>query len=68
MSIQRIIGLALLAAAVLLLFLGYQSSQGLDDQVSEALTGEYTDSTLWYWILAAIAGAAGGAMLFLGKK
>jgi hypothetical protein len=68
MSIQRIIGLALLAAGILLIFLGYQSSQGMDDQLSEAITGEYTDSTLWYWIVGVVAGAAGGAMLLFGRK
>lgn len=68
MNTQRIIGLALLVAGLLLLFLGYQSSQGLDDQLSEAITGEYTDSTLWYWIGGAVAGAAGAAMLLFGKK
>lgn len=68
MNMQRVIGLALLAAGILLLFLGYQSSQGMDDQLSEAITGEYTDSTLWYWIVGAIAAAAGAAMLLFGRK
>ncbi len=67
MTTKRIIGIALLAAGLLLLFLGYQSSQGMDDQISEALTGEYTDNTLWYWVLGAIGTAAGAAMLLLGR-
>lgn len=67
MTTKRIIGLALLAAGLLLLFLGYQSSQGMDDRVSEALTGEYTDSTVGYWVLGAISGVAGAAMLALGR-
>ncbi|MCC5868375.1 MAG: DUF3185 family protein [Gammaproteobacteria bacterium] len=67
MTTKRIIGLALLAAGLVLLFLGYQSSQGMDDRVSEALTGEYTDSTVWYWVLGAISSAAGVAMLVLGR-
>lgn len=67
MTTKRIIGIVLLAAGLLLLFLGYQSSQGMDDQVSEALTGEFTDSTVWYWVLGAIGTAAGAAMLLLGR-
>lgn len=67
MTTKRIVGIALLAAGLALLFLGYQSSQGMDDQFSEALTGEYTDSTMWYWVLGAIATAAGAAMLVLGR-
>jgi len=65
MNMNRAIGLALLAISVLMLFLGYQSSQGLDDQASEALTGEYTESTVWYWIIAAASGAGGAFMLVL---
>ncbi len=68
MTTKRIIGLVLLAVGLLLLFLGFQSSQGLDDQVSEALTGEYTDNTVWYWVAGAISSAAGGAMLLLGRN
>ena len=67
MTTKRIIGVALLAAGLVLLFLGYQSSQGMDDRVSEALTGEYTDSTVWYWVLGAISSAAVVAMLVLGR-
>ncbi|MCC5862237.1 MAG: DUF3185 family protein [Gammaproteobacteria bacterium] len=64
MSMKNIVGIAMLGVGILLLFLGYQSSQGMDDRVSEAVTGEYTDSTLWYWVLGAI-GTVGGAALFL---
>jgi len=68
MNTQRIIGLGILAAGLVLLFLGFQSSEGLDDQVSEALTGQYTDSTVWYWVMGAIGTVVGGAMLLLGPK
>lgn len=59
MHMKRLIGIGLLVAAVILFYLGYQSSQGLDDQISEAITGEYTDSTVWYWILGAVSGVVG---------
>lgn len=64
MSSKDIIGIAMLGLGLVLLFLGYQSSQGIDDRISAAVTGEYTDSTRWYWILGA-AGTVGGAALFL---
>ena len=59
MSAKRLIGVALLVAGLIVLFLGYQSSQGWDDQISEALTGEYTDSTMWYWITGGVASVVG---------
>jgi drug/metabolite transporter (DMT)-like permease len=66
MSPKKLIGVALLVAGVILLVLGYQSSQGLDDQISEALTGEFTDRTLWYWITGGMSSAIG--LVLLGGK
>lgn len=54
MSTPRIIGIVLIVIGVILLYLGFQSSQGLDDQISEAITGEYTDNTMTYWIASAL--------------
>lgn len=68
MSTQRIIGLALLAGGVILLFLGFQSAGGLDDQVAEAVTGRYTESTVGYWVAGGICAVAGAAMTALGRS
>lgn len=65
MHMKRLIGIALLVVGLVLLYLGYQSSQGLDDQISEAVTGEFTDSTVWYWILGAVSSVVGIVMLTL---
>ena len=40
----------------------------MGDQVIEAVTGRFTDSTTWYLILGAAATVAGVAMLVLGKS
>lgn len=63
MNMKVLIGAVLLVVGILLLYLGYQSSQGLDDQISEAVTGDYTESTVWYLILGAAAGVAGLVVL-----
>ncbi|HSH85038.1 MAG TPA: DUF3185 family protein [Guyparkeria sp.] len=68
MKPQQLIGLGLLVLGLILLFFGYQSSQGLDDQVTEALTGEYTDSTMFYWIAGAVSAVVGVVMLAIGRK
>lgn len=59
MNNNQILGCALLAAAAVLLYFGYQGSQSLADQVSETLTGRFTDSTTWYFVLGAVAAVAG---------
>ena len=66
MNSKNLIGIALLVVGLLLVFLGFQSSQGMDDQALESITGEYTDSTMWYWIVGA-ASAVVGAVLVLKR-
>lgn len=63
MQIQRVIAVVLVAAGLMLVFLGYQSSQGMDDQVTQAITGDYTDRTVWYWLVGGAAVLAGFFML-----
>lgn len=63
----KLVGIILLVVGVLLLFFGWQSSQGIDDQVTEAVTGRFTDTTVWYFILGAAAVAAGAFLAFMRK-
>ena len=65
MQIQRVMGLVLVVTGLVLMIFGYQSSQGMDDQVTQAVTGEYTDSTVWYWLAGAIACFAGSFLLLV---
>jgi uncharacterized membrane protein HdeD (DUF308 family) len=67
MNAKMVIGIVLLVVGLILLYLGYQSSQGFDDQVSEAITGEYTESTVWYWVLGAAAAIGGIALMVMPK-
>lgn len=66
MSMNRILALALIVVGGVLLYFGYQSSQGLDDQLSEALTGNFTDETIFYYIGGVVAVVAG--LVFLRRK
>jgi LPXTG-motif cell wall-anchored protein len=38
------------------------------DQISEALTGRYTDHTMWYLILGIVAAVGGGLLALFGKR
>ncbi len=68
MSTKDVVSIVMLVVGIILLFLGYQSSQGMDDRISEAVTGEYTDSTLWYWIFGAIGTVGGAALFLIGRR
>lgn len=68
MARDRILALVLLVVGLILLFFAYQSSQSLGDQVSEAVTGRFTDSTTWFLILGAASTVAGiGLLMFRGS-
>lgn len=65
MANNRIMAIVLLAVGFILLFFAYQSSQSVGDQVSEAVTGRFTDSTTWFMILGAVSAVSGvGLLLF----
>lgn len=63
MSTNQIIGLALLVVGAIFLYFGYQSSQGIEDQLYETFTGRFTDSTIWLFIAGAVAAVVGIGLL-----
>ena len=67
MGNQKLVGVVLLVVVVALLYFGYQSSQSVGGQISESLTGRFTDETMWYLIGGAAAAAAGAFMAFFKK-
>ncbi len=64
MSQSRIIGLVALVLGGVLLLLAWRASNAPIEQLSEALTGRYTNTTMWY-LLAGIAGVVIGGVLLL---
>ena len=58
----QILGAVALVIGVVLLGLAYHASNAPMDQVSNAITGRFTDQTMWYLILG-IAAAVGGVLL-----
>lgn len=67
MTINKILALVLIVVGVILLFFAYQSSQSLGDQITEAFTGRFTDSTIWYLIFGT-ASVVGGCLLLVNKS
>jgi drug/metabolite transporter (DMT)-like permease len=68
MSSNQIIGILLVAVGIFLLVFGYNASQAPLDQLSEAFTGKYRDSTMVYLVGGLISLAAGGALAMLGRR
>jgi hypothetical protein len=65
---SRIIGIALVAAGAILLYMGWNASEGLTEQAHEALTGRYTDETRNYFVGGGIAAVVGLVLLIFGVK
>lgn len=67
MGSQKLLGIILLVIGVILLVFGFNASQSLGDQVTETITGRFTDETMWYIIGGAVASVIGGFLAFARK-
>ena len=66
MSQTNIIGLVVLALGAVLLFFAWRASQAPVDQLTEALTGRFTGSTMWYLVGGVVGVVVGAGLLFRG--
>jgi len=64
MSKNRIIGIVLLVAGLIALYFGFNATSAPTEEISEALTGQYSDRTMLYLICGAASAVAGVVMLF----
>jgi hypothetical protein len=53
---------------VVLLGFAHHLSEAPIDQISNALTGRYTDSTMWYVIAGIAAVISGGLLTAFGRR
>ena len=69
MANKQLLGLILLVVGAILLYFGWQSTQSVGDQLTEAMTGRFTDGTMWLLIGGAIASVAGAFLFYpLGRR
>lgn len=68
MSSQRILGIALLVAGVILLVFGLQATDSVSESVKEGVTGTYTDKTTWFIVGGAAAAIIGGLITLFGGR
>jgi len=64
MNNNKIIGIILLVVGVITLYFGINATNAPMEEMTEALTGQYSDQTMLYLIGGAVAGIAGLVMLF----
>lgn len=67
MTQSNIIGLLVLAVGAVLLFFAWRASNAPVEQLSEALTGRYTDNTMLYLVGGVVGVVAGAALLYRGS-
>ncbi len=65
---QRIGGIVLLVAGVVLLMIGLNASDSFADRWSNFFTGHYTDETVWFMIGGAGLAIAGLVMTMAGGR
>ena len=67
MSERRILGLAILAIGIVLIVFGVTATHGMNEELSKAVTGKYTDETMWYIIGGIFLVVIGGGMSLLRR-
>ena len=68
LTTSRMLGAAALVLGLFLLALAYRATNAPIDQLSNALTGRYTDQTMWYMLGGIAATVTGGLLILFGKR
>lgn len=64
----QILGVVVLVVGIALLGFGYHASNAPLDQLSNTLTGRFTNQTMWYFVLGAAAALGGALLALFGKR
>jgi hypothetical protein len=67
MSLSSIFGPVLLVLGCALLFLGWRATTAPVEQLTEAVTGRYTSSTIWFVLSGLVASVSGAALILQGR-
>jgi drug/metabolite transporter (DMT)-like permease len=68
MRMTQILGIVALVIGLVLLGFAYHASNAPLDQVSDALTGRFTDQTMWYLTLGIVAAVGGVLLVAFGRQ
>lgn len=67
MSQKKIIGIVLLVVGIIAMYFGFNAANAPAGEITEALTGGYSDRTMLYLIGGAAATVVGAVMAFRGR-
>ena len=68
MNMSRVIGLVVLAIGVVLLGFAFHSTNAPMEELSNTLTGRYSDRTMWYFAVGIAAVVGGGSLAVFGRR
>jgi Protein of unknown function (DUF3185) len=68
MKLIQILGVVAFAVGAVLLVFAYHASNAPLDQITNTLTGRYSDRTMWYTVLGAAAIIGGSLLALFGKR
>jgi hypothetical protein len=68
MTRGRIVGAVVFAVGAVLLGFAYHSSNAPLEQLSNTLTGRYSDHTMWYLAVGVAAVVGGGLLVMFGAR
>ncbi len=68
MSINRIVGIVIFAIGVFLLWFAYSATQAPVEELSNTITGRYSDDTMWIFALGIGAVLGGGLLAAFGAR
>ncbi len=65
---NRIIGVVIFAIGVVLLGFAFNSTDAPLEQLSNTITGRYSDETMWYFAVGIAAAVGGGLLATFGSR
>jgi LPXTG-motif cell wall-anchored protein len=68
MKASQMVGIVVLVLVAVMLGFAYHSSNAPLDQISNIVTGRYTDQTMWYLIGGIVLVLAGGLLTIFGRR
>ncbi len=68
MEMNRILGAIVFVIGVVLLILAYNATNAPLEELSNTLTGRYSDRTMWYLVLGIAAAVGGGLLATFGNR